>query len=136
MRDSRRAWRDYHFDTIAVRRDRLVSGRAILRAIGRHTGNPAVDLIEQRRDLGRIVGVLIRQCFRHDPAGGGIDRQMQLSSFPARLCTIFRVQPLTRPVDLQPGAVDQYVQRTVRHRRRLDHRQRHRPTADRGVIRR
>ena len=92
--------------------------------------DPAIDLIEQRRHLGRIVGVLIRQCLRHDPAGRGIDRQMQFAPFPARLCAVFRLQPLTRPVDLQPGAVDQYVQPTVRHRRRLDRRRRHRPTAN------
>ena len=33
---------------------------------------------------------------------------------------MFRLQPLTRPVDLQTGAVDQHVQRTVGHQGRLD----------------
>ncbi len=48
---------------------------------------------------------------------------------------MLRLQPLSRPVGLQAGAVGQYVQRTGRHRGRLDHRQRHGATADPGVIR-
>jgi hypothetical protein len=42
---------------------------------------------------------------RHDHAAGGIKRQMQLSSFPARLGAMLRLQPLTSPVDLQRGTV-------------------------------
>jgi len=135
-RDGRRARRDHHFDLIAVRGDRLVGGRAIIRAIGRHLDNGIVNLIEQRAYLGRIIRILIRQPLRHDHAAGGIDRQMQLAPCPARLRAMFRLQPLTRPVDLQAGAVDQYMQRAKRHLCWLDHRQRHRPTADRAVIRR
>jgi hypothetical protein len=33
----------------------------------------------------------------------------------AQLRTMLRLQPLTRSVDLQTRAVDQYVQRTMRH---------------------
>ena len=71
-----------------MRRDRLASGRAILRAIGRHPGNPAVDLIEQRRHQGRIDGVLIRQCLRHDPAGRGIDAGWITGNVTARRLTV------------------------------------------------
>ena len=53
-----------------------------------------------------------------------------------RLRVVLRLQPLARPVDLQAGIVDQYMRRPVRHRGRLDHRQRHCPATDRGVIRR
>jgi len=53
-RDGRRAGRDHHLDLIAVCGDRLVDGRAIIRAIRRHPANRVVDLIEQRADLGRI----------------------------------------------------------------------------------
>jgi hypothetical protein len=89
-----------------VRCDRLVSGSAIIRAIGRHLGNLTVNLIEQRRYLRRIVGVLIRQGLRHDHAAIGINCQMQLAPCPARLRAMLRLQPLTRSVDLQTGAVD------------------------------
>jgi len=73
-RDRRRAGRDHHLDLIAVRGDRLVGGRAIIRAIGGHLHNWIVDLIEQRADLGRIILILIRQCLRHDHAVSRIHR--------------------------------------------------------------
>ena len=38
--------------------------------------------------MGWIVGVLIRQGLRHNHTAGGIDRQMQLAPFPARLRAI------------------------------------------------
>jgi hypothetical protein len=59
-----------------------------------------------------------------------------LRHFRARLRAMLRLQPLARPVDLQSSTVDQHVQRTVRRLRGQKHRQLHRPTADRGVIRR
>ena len=98
--NSRRARRDHHRDAIAVRGDRLVGGYTIIRAIRRHLGHGAVNLIEQRRHLRWIVGVLIRQGLRQDHAAGGIDRQMQFAPFPARFRAMFRLQPLTRAVNL------------------------------------
>jgi hypothetical protein len=95
-----------------------------------HLNNRIVYLIEQRADLGRI-DVLIRQRLCHDPAARSVDRQMQLAPRPARLRTMLRLQPLAGSVDLQAGTVDQRVQRTMRHLCWLDHRQRHRPAADR-----
>ena len=56
----RRARWNHHVDVIAVRRDRLVSGVTIIRATRRQSGNPVFNLIQQRRHLGWIVGVLIR----------------------------------------------------------------------------
>jgi hypothetical protein len=127
---------DHHHDAIAVRRNRLVGGVTVIRAIGRYPNNPTVNLIKQRRHLGWIVAVLIGQGLRHDHAAGRVDRQMQFTPFPARFRTMFRLQPLTRPIDLQASAIDQHMQRTLRCRLRLDHRQLRRTTADRGVIRR
>jgi hypothetical protein len=43
----------------------------------------------------------------YDHAVVRINRQMQFAPFAARLRAVFRLQPLTRPVDLQAGAVDQ-----------------------------
>ena len=107
----RRARWNLHLGAIAVRRDRLVSGVTIIRAIRRHSGNPVFNPIRQRRHLGWIVGVLIRQSLRHDHAAGSIDRQMQFTPFPARLRAMLRLQPLARPVDLQSSTIDQNVQR-------------------------
>ena len=129
--DSRRAWRNHHLDAIAVLRDRLIGGCAIIRTVRCYPVNWVVNLIEQRPDLGRIVRVLIGQRLRHDRAADGVNRQMQLAPRPARFRTMFGLQSLARSVDLQPGAVDRDVQRTMRHLCWLDHRQRHRPAADR-----
>ena len=96
---SRRARWNHHVNAIAVRRDRLVSGVTVIRTIRRHPGNPIVNLIEQRRYVRRIISVLIREGLRHDHAAARIHRQMQFAPFPARLRAMFRLQPLTRPVD-------------------------------------
>src|ERR1700721_2735616 len=101
--DGRRARWDHHLDAIAMLRDRLVGGRTIIGTISRHLANRIVNLIQQRRYLRRIVRILIRQRLRHNHAAGGINRQMQLSPFPARLRTMLRLQPLTRSVTWQPG---------------------------------
>jgi hypothetical protein len=121
--NGRRPWWYHHLDVIVVCRDRLVGGSAIIRAIGCRPTNPVINLTEQRRHLGRIVGILIPQGLRHDHPAGSVDRQMQLAPRPARLRAMFRLQPLARSVDLQPGAIDQHVHRAARHRGRLDHRQ-------------
>jgi hypothetical protein len=102
-----RAGRDYHLDAIAMCRDRLVNGITIIDAVCCHPANWIVDLLEQRPDLGWIIGVLIRQRLRHDHAAGSIHRQMQLAPRPARFGAVLRLQPLSCPVDLQAGAVDQ-----------------------------
>ena len=81
-------------------RDCLVGGRTIIGTISRHLANRIVNLIQQRRYLGRIVGILIRQRLRHNHAAGGINRQMQLAPLTARLRTMLRLQPLARSVDL------------------------------------
>jgi hypothetical protein len=69
-----RARRDHDFD-IALRGDRCGSGRAVIRAVSRHLGNSDFNLIEQRRNLRRIVDVLIREGPRYYHAVAGIDRQ-------------------------------------------------------------
>jgi hypothetical protein len=107
--DGRRARWDHHLDAIATLRDRLVGGRTIIGTISRHLANRIVNLIQQQRYLRRIVCIPIRQRLCHNRAAGGVNRQMQLSPFPARLRTMLRLQSLTRPVHLQTRAVDQYV---------------------------
>jgi hypothetical protein len=97
-----RVRRDHDFDIIAVRRDRVVGRSAIIRAVSRYPGDPDVDLIQQRRHLRRIVGILIREGPRDYHAIASIDRQMESAPFPARLHAVFRPQPLTRPVDPRP----------------------------------
>jgi hypothetical protein len=84
--DSRRAWRNHNLDAIAVLRDRLIGGCAIIRTVRGHLSNRIVTLIEPRADLGRIVDVLIRQRLRHDHVAGRIHRQMQLASLPLGRC--------------------------------------------------
>jgi hypothetical protein len=45
--DSRRARRDHNLDAIAVLRDRLIGGWAIIRTVRGHLNNRIVNLIEQ-----------------------------------------------------------------------------------------
>ena len=83
------------------------SGSPVIRAVSRYPGDRDVDLIQQWRNLRRIIIVLIRQCLSDDHAIFSVDRQMEFTLFPARLRTMFRLQPLTSPVYLQARAVDQ-----------------------------
>lgn len=56
----RRAWWDHHLDAIAVRSNGPVARPAIIRAVRRHSDDRRVNLIEQRANLGRVIGVLVR----------------------------------------------------------------------------
>ena len=58
------------------------------------------NLIQQRRHLRRIIGVLIREDLRDYHATASIDHQMEFAPFAARFRAVFRLQPLTHPVDL------------------------------------
>ena len=102
-----RAWWDHDFNIIAVRCDRGVGGCAVIRAVSRDPCDRDVDLIQQWRHLRWIVIVLIRQCLSDYHAILGIDRQMKLAPFPARLRAVFGLQPLAGPVNFQARAVDQ-----------------------------
>jgi hypothetical protein len=53
--------------------------------ISRYLANRILNLIQQRRDPRRIVRILIRQRLCHNHAAGGVNRQIKLSPFPARL---------------------------------------------------
>ena len=55
----------------------MISGSAIIGAVGHYLGNPAVNLIEQKPHLRRIVDVLIREGLRNYRAVGCIGGQMQ-----------------------------------------------------------
>src|ERR1700676_4946312 len=63
-----RARWDHDFDIIAVRRDGVVGGSALIRAVRRYPVDPTFNLIQERRRLRRIVGILIREGLRHDHA--------------------------------------------------------------------
>src|SRR4051812_42882163 len=102
-----RARGDHDFDIIAVRRDRSVSGSTVTRAVSRYLGNSAVNLIQQWRNLRRIIGILIRERPCYDHAAVGIDSKVEFAPFATRFRPVFRLQPLTRSVDLRTGAVDQ-----------------------------
>jgi hypothetical protein len=74
-----------------VLRDGFVGGGAIIRTVSRYPGDPAVNLIQQRRHLRRIVGVLISKDLRNYHAIAGIDRQMEFAPFAARLHAVLRL---------------------------------------------
>ena len=94
---------------IAVRRDHLAGGGVIICAVSRHPSDSTVNLIQQRRNLGQIVGVLFRESPGNYHAIAGIDHQMQFVPFPTRLRAAFRLQPLMRPVNPTPVQVPTLV---------------------------
>lgn len=71
-----RAWWNHDFDVVAARRDRCVGGCTIVGTVSCYSGDPAVNLIQQR-------GHLIREGLRNYHAVGGIDGQMEFAPLPA-----------------------------------------------------
>src|SRR3982751_961012 len=94
-----------------TRGDGVVDPVLVIRAIRRHRAHVAVDLVEHGAELSGIVHLLGRQRRGDDRAGLGIDAQVQFSPGFAPLRAVLLDQPLARPAQLQPGAVDQQVQR-------------------------
>ena len=84
----RRARRDHDFDVIAVRGDRVVGGRAIIRAVSRYPGDRAINLIEQRRNLRRIIGVLIRRTSGHKGRRGSSVDWCERSKIDLPVCPL------------------------------------------------
>ena len=98
--DGRRAGRDHHLDLTAVRGDRLVGGRTIVRGIRRYLNNGIIDLIEQWADPGWIIRILIGQWMRYYHAASRIHRPIQLAPRPSRLRAMLGLEPLSDSVDL------------------------------------
>ena len=97
---SRARW-DHDCDIFAVRRDRCVGeGAAVVSAPSAVTLVILTsNLIEQRADLGRIVGVLVREGLRNYRAVVGIDRSTNATDRAA-------LRPPGSPPTSQPGDFD------------------------------
>ena len=85
--------------------DGLVGGLAIIRAIGEHRGNRAVDLVEQRPDQRGVALVRRGQLDGQDVAVVRIDGKVQPAPAAARLAAMLLMQPLARPKDLQAASM-------------------------------
>lgn len=80
--------------------------------IGAVIGKPAHrgrDLVEQGPDHRCVINRAVGQRGRHDPAGGGIDANVQLLPRPPHGGSVLFDQPLPRAGKFQSGAVDQQM---------------------------
>src|SRR3954470_16269383 len=101
-RHCRRTWRD---DDVRQRiglaaGDSLVHGLAVVRAVGRHGRDLALDLPEQRRHLTGIIDSIVGQHAGDELAGIGIDGDMELAPGPARP-TVLLLVPLALAEELE-----------------------------------
>ena len=117
-----------------ARRDFGIDVVAIVGAVAGEGGHRPLHLVEQGADLRAIIGILVGQHRRDDPAGVGVRREMQLSPGPAPPGAVLLDQPLARAAELQPRAVHQQVHRPAA-RLRPRHLQRLGPAAQGGVVR-
>ena len=76
----------------------------IIGAVRRYGRDHALDLPEQGRHLGRVVGVTLGQHVRRDLTSVGIDGEMKLAPLPPRTAALLGI-PLALPGQLQARAV-------------------------------
>jgi hypothetical protein len=92
-----------------------------------------INLVEQGTDLRAVIDIIGGQRRRDDPAGVGIDTDVQFAPRPAPARTVLLDQPFAGARELQPSAVQQMhglgAGRRSRHRQRLG------PPAQRGMVR-
>ena len=80
-----RARWDHDLNILAVRRDGVVGGSAIISTVSCYPRDPVFNLIQQRRHPRGIIGVLIREGLRDYHATASIDRQMEFAPFATGL---------------------------------------------------
>ena len=93
-----------------------------------------IDLVEQGTDLRAVIDITGGQRRRDDPAGVGIDTDVQFAPRPTPARTVLLDQSFTGARQLQPSAVHQQ-KHGLGAGRRPRHRQRLGPTAQRGMVR-
>jgi len=71
------------------------------------------DLVEQGLDLRSIIDVAVGQDGGDDPAGYGVKADVQFAPGTPFLRAVFLDQPLARAAQLQPGTVNQQVDRSA-----------------------
>src|SRR5439155_5863263 len=106
---------------------------AIIGAVAGKRRNRGRALLQQGTDLRAVIDILAGQLGGNDLSRVGVHPDMELSPAPTHLCGVLLDQPLTGPAELEPGAVDQQVDRFVawswsRHRQCLA------PSAERRMV--
>ena len=85
----------------------------VVGTVTRERGHRGHDLVEQGHDLGAIIHDAVSQRGGHDPAAGRIQAEVQFPPGPPLPGAVLLDQPLARPTQLQPGTVDQQVDRST-----------------------
>src|SRR5260370_18928551 len=70
-----------------------------------------INLVEQGTDLRAVIDIIGGQRRRDDPAGVGIDTDVQFAPRPAPARTVLLDQPVARPRPLPPSAVHPQLHR-------------------------
>src|SRR5213592_664112 len=104
----------------------------IIAAVAGKRRNRARNLLEQGTDLRAVIDILAGQLGGNDLSGVGVHPDVELSPGPTHLCGVLLDQPLTGTTELEPGAVDQQVDRFAAGSRSR-HRQCLAPSAERRM---
>jgi hypothetical protein len=84
---------------------------AVVRSICRHRRNINIDLIKEVRQFRDVADIIGRQFHRDDFMRISIDTEMQLAPPAAGPDAVLLIEPLALAINLQPGAIDQQMQR-------------------------
>src|SRR5882757_1347893 len=83
----------------------------IVRSIASKRRNRSGNLLQQGTDLRAVIDILAGQLGGDDLSSVGVHPDVELSPGPTRPCGVLLDQPLTGTAELEPGAVDQQVDR-------------------------
>ena len=111
----------------------VMTGTAVIGAIGRDLGDVALDLRQQLRQHFGIADRRFRHQCGHHLVRGRIHRQMQLSPDATVTCTVLAHLPLALAEHLQPGRIDQQMARRIA-RPALDRHAQQAPAASARVV--
>ena len=103
-------WRDDHGIWIALIQGGVDAG-SIIAAVAQEELDRVSDLVEQGLDLGGVIDVAVGQDGSDDPAGYGVEADVQLAPGTPLAGTVLLDQPLAWAAQLQAGTVHQQVDR-------------------------
>ena len=86
-----------------------VHAGSVIAAVTQEELHRISDLVEQGLDLRSVIDVAVGQDGSDDPAGHRVEADVQLAPGAPLAGAVFLNQPLARPTQLQPRAVDQQV---------------------------
>src|ERR687897_609990 len=90
-----------------------VHAGSVIAAVAQEDLHRLGDLVEQGLDLRGVIDVAVGQDGGDDPAGHRVEADVQLAPRAPLAGAVFLDQPFARAAQLQPGTVDQQVDRSA-----------------------